>query len=288
MQISAMREFLTLAQKLNYLAASEELYMSQATLSRHIKDLEKELGYPLFRRSTRKVELTSFGIRMIPYAKRAIALEEDLKQGIADYEEHINSSITIGCAPHCDHMDFGRLIAEFQKTSPGIHISIIAQEADRLLQMLDEEECSFVLLRATDPPSENSIPMYDDPLYVFLPQDHPMADRERISLSDLRDEFFLLGGDGELSYELGLAACREAGFEPRVLFRGAGPQQINIMSQGLGVSLMFDGPLFQNVAHIVKRPVDTGIAVKVYLVYRPDSLSQAGRKLLDFLLKYEP
>lgn len=189
--------------------------------------------------------------------------------------------------PHCDHIDFGRLTADFQRSHPGIHITLISQEPEKLLQMLDEEECSFALIRATEPPTENSVPPYDDPLFVFLPQDHPLAGREQISLADLKDEFFLLGGDGELSYQLGLAACREAGFEPRVLFRGAGPQQVNFMSQGLGISLIFDGPLFRNVENIVKRPIDTGAMAKVYLVYRPEALSAAGRSLLDFLLKYK-
>ena len=66
MQVQMLQEFLVLAETLNFLAAASDLYISQATLSKHIREMEKELGAPLFKRTTRKVELTELGVRTIP------------------------------------------------------------------------------------------------------------------------------------------------------------------------------------------------------------------------------
>ena len=68
MEISYFNEFVILAETRNYWAASERLYIGQSSLSKHIKTLESQLGAPLFDRTSRKVELTEFGAKMLPYA----------------------------------------------------------------------------------------------------------------------------------------------------------------------------------------------------------------------------
>ncbi len=61
MDISFMREFMVLSETCNYQNASEQLYLTNSTLSKHIQKMEAELGHPLFERSTRKVTLTKEG-----------------------------------------------------------------------------------------------------------------------------------------------------------------------------------------------------------------------------------
>ena len=68
MEIDYIREFITLAQVQNYMAAAEESYISQPSLTKHIKAIEMELGVSLFDRTTRKVHLNQFGRTFLPYA----------------------------------------------------------------------------------------------------------------------------------------------------------------------------------------------------------------------------
>lgn len=83
MKIQSLREFLTLSRVKNFNVASEQLFLSQPTLSRHIKEIEEELGVPLFLRSTRQVELTEYGKYFLPYAKRIVSIEEVYTEGLA-------------------------------------------------------------------------------------------------------------------------------------------------------------------------------------------------------------
>ncbi len=74
--------------------------------------------------------------------------------------------------------------------------------------------------------------------------------------------------------------------EPQVLYHGAGPQTLNFLSQNIGVSIMFEGPMLAEQPRVVKIPLQTGVMAKIYLVYRPEVLHDSGRALLEFLLKY--
>lgn len=83
LKIQSMREFIALSEVRNFNLASERLFLSQPTLSRHIKELEEELGVPLFKRSTRRVELTPYGQYFLPYARRVVTAEDEYTQGFA-------------------------------------------------------------------------------------------------------------------------------------------------------------------------------------------------------------
>ena len=82
MKIQNMREFLMLSEVKNFNSASEKLFLSQPTLSRHIKELEEELGVTLFSRSTRRVELTEYGQFFLPYAQRIVSAEDEFTEGL--------------------------------------------------------------------------------------------------------------------------------------------------------------------------------------------------------------
>ena len=75
MELNYLQEFVTLARTLHYSEAAEELFVSQATLTRHIQALEQELGEPLFSRTTRKTSLTEFGQAFLPYAESMVQLQ---------------------------------------------------------------------------------------------------------------------------------------------------------------------------------------------------------------------
>ena len=76
MEINYLREFVVLAQTGNFMEAADLLYCSQSTLSKHIQNMETELGVPLFDRTTRKVALSKFGQLLLPYAKQIAELQD--------------------------------------------------------------------------------------------------------------------------------------------------------------------------------------------------------------------
>ena len=77
MELNYLREFVALAQTCHYQETADRLFISQPSLSKHIKTMEAELGAELFKRTSRRVELSEFGRAFLPYAQRIAAVQEE-------------------------------------------------------------------------------------------------------------------------------------------------------------------------------------------------------------------
>ncbi|MBR4162570.1 MAG: LysR family transcriptional regulator, partial [Solobacterium sp.] len=84
MEIHYIIEFVDLADTKSYSESAKNLHISQSSLSRHIQFLEKELGEPLFVRSTRKMALSPFGRSYLPYAKKIAEANRLAEKAIQD------------------------------------------------------------------------------------------------------------------------------------------------------------------------------------------------------------
>jgi len=96
MEINYLKEFVILSQTGNFLEAADVLYSSQSALSKHIKRMEKELGVPLFDRTTRKVSISKYGQLLLPYAKQIVELQEKYTTVIISNLENDRETLTIG------------------------------------------------------------------------------------------------------------------------------------------------------------------------------------------------
>ncbi len=291
MQSQAMKEFLVLARTLNFQVAADELFISQASLSRHIKELENDLDMILFKRSTRKVELTKLGYYLIPYAERAAALEEEMLANMKAYQSQLERQITIGYISHWDAIDLGKLTLEFQQLHPNALISVVTGKTNELLDLLSEEECSFVIVRSVEPPTEHSDFLCEEPLFAYLPQNHPLASKKQISLEAIQHEPLILGEKGSLSNSLILQACDEKHIQPQIMYQGSGPQQVNYLTQGLGVSISFRSPMMNRVmlhaaSRIVQMPIEPKICANIYIAYAPSCMNPVVRELIAYLKNY--
>lgn len=294
MKFELMKEFSVLAETRNYLEAAERLYTSQSTLSKHIKEMEQELGVTLFNRSTRRVTLTEAGLLLLPYARKAVDLQKGYEAALTDYQKKILSSLSIGIAFHYRETNIYDYISRFQDENPDISLHVFNYESEQLAEMVESGICDCIFVREdvqqTDPP-ENPLQRIHcalDYLRVHVPASHPLAGEEKITLSDLEHDNFLMANDTALSYAVGLEACRQAGFTPNIVFQGNRPQILNCLSRGLGVSLMFgdysNSPAFQD---IVSLDLDPQPYANLNLVYRVDNCKPTLQKFVK-LVQSEP
>lgn len=95
METGTIKEFVTLADCLNFSEAASRLFISQSSLSKHIKALERELGLALFDRTTRSIRLSGAGERYLPYAREISRLCAESETEIENFRSHASSSFTI-------------------------------------------------------------------------------------------------------------------------------------------------------------------------------------------------
>ena len=300
MDINYFKEFVILADTCNFWAAAERLFIGQSSLSKHIKTLEKELGAPLFTRTSRKVELTEFGRLMLPYAQSVSKLQYEYESAAFSYVNQENDPLNIASIPVLAHYNITDILIRFQLNHPTVRVNV--QEADTLIvrDLLLERRCDIAIFRDStaylehDPDNESKlvkIPYRADRLMAILPPDHPLAGERRIELSQLSAEYFALLQQETMPYALCIRACREAGFVPQVMFTSHNLEAIlDMVRKGSCVSLLFTNHVFfpHHVFHgdqppYVPVPITPEIQTTVYLAYlKNEKLSPAAAHFIEY------
>lgn len=275
MKFESMKEFVVLAETLNYLEASERLYISQSSLSKHIKEMEQELGVALFNRSTRKVSLTDAGLLLLPYARKASRLQEEYTRAVEDYVNQTEHTLSIGISFSYHAEAVNKLISEFQELYPDISVHMFNYESEQLIEMVHSGVCDCIFIREDDHPEENilfRVPVTYDTLRLHVHHSHRLAGQTCVSLEELKDETFLMGNSKSLSFRMGTRACADAGFTPNVSFQGNRSQILACLNKGLGISLLF-GDYSSNpaVGQVVSLDIRPAVSVYVNLLYSPEN-----------------
>lgn len=240
MDINYLKEFVVLAQTGNFLEAADILYSSQATLSKHIKSMEIELGISLFDRTTRKVSVSKFGRLLLPYAKQITEIQDKyltiLKSNLDTDQETLNLGSIYGLAQY--HIT--DVLVRFKKSRSQSTLNVMQASTTVLTEMLRQRKCELAFVRDIEDEGNEfvQIPFVTDTVVAVLPIDHPLAKKKTIPLQMLADENFLLGLPGTMPYMLSMKACELSGFEPRVTYNDPELENhIDLVIKGMGVSL---------------------------------------------------
>lgn len=224
MNLLHLQEFLVLVETLSYSIAADRLYMNASTMSKHIKNLESELGVELFERTSRQVILTDEGKRLLPYARQISTL-------IYQYRaEHIRKSdklLTIGTIPTMMQYNIVDLILAFKEQYPEIRIKIVEDDTLTLRQGLLNEKYELAFLRDGNTAFINYIetdkllvkhPYQTDNLVAVIPEGHPLSGSTGITLPQLKNHRLCLLKEGTFLYDLCVQACHAADFVPNIFF----------------------------------------------------------------------
>jgi DNA-binding transcriptional LysR family regulator len=244
MELRHLRYALAIADELHFTRAAQALGIGQPPLSQQIKVLEDELGVRLFHRLTRGVELTEAGRAFMPYAKAAVQAAEQAAHSAQRAARGELGGLTIGFTSSASFNPLvPGIIGRFRESFPGLAISLVEQTTTRLLDGLGTGSVDIAFLRPalgeTDGLIARRLP--DEDLWIALPARHRLAGQEAVDLLDLAGDPFILypRGNGRLLYDSIIAACRNAGFSPRIAQEA--PQMastVNLVAAGVGVALV--------------------------------------------------
>lgn len=191
MDTTAIEYFLKIACGNTYWEVSEEYNISQSSVSKAISRMENELGVKLFDRQKRYVTLTPAGKIFYQGLSKLYPDFQNLLKELASY----STKKTICCAfvPNSDLLDLDLWLPEspFLKQHPDIQLNLSNQRDIMLgIQALQESRLDFLIghrFLGMDKYCD-SITLYQDPLYVIMPRDHPLATQESVDFRDLYNE----------------------------------------------------------------------------------------------------
>lgn len=196
MTINQLTCFLTLARHLNYTSASNALYISQPTLSRTIVSLENELGNHLFLRDTRSVQLTNAGQCFCEYAERFIALYHEAISAMDSAATGKRGSIRLGIS----HFAAGELLPSLKLRLkdwyPDMEVVVTDGTQKNLMELLSSNKLDVLFTNDRALHMDHApclhMNLYELPLMVFVPPDHPFTRLNRpLTIDDLAGENLL-------------------------------------------------------------------------------------------------
>lgn len=186
MELRQLKYFVKAAETLNFSDAAKVLNITQSTLSQQIKQLEGELGTQLFTRSSHNVCLTEAGLEMLPYAKETINSADLVITRIRDLNKMHVGTLNIGVTYSFSPILTETLIS-FRKQYPEVKLNIFYRPMEELMDLLREREVDFVLaFKPTRQLAEiESHILFQNYLAAIVREDHPLAKREKLDLSEL-------------------------------------------------------------------------------------------------------
>lgn len=246
MEIEYLNEFAEVARLESFSRAAEELCISQSSLSKHILALERELGGPLLQRNSRNVTMTPLGATILPMAEEIVRIKNQIHTMADAREEREKRTLSVASLPVMAQYGITELLARFRRDNQWVNLEVTECERQELHDLLDSGKCSLAFVRRGMEDGEDSeleyLELYPDRLVAVVSRKNPLAEKDHITMDDLREEPLLFLDQQTGFHHLYISLCRAAGFIPQIAYTGLRPENIlSMAAQNMGVALVMAG-----------------------------------------------
>lgn len=193
MELRQLRYFLKVAEELSFSRAAEKLNISQPPLSQQIKALEEDLGFMLFKRSSRSVELTPQGDFFREETIKIFQNLEKASKKAMDISLGKKGTLKIGFVALVTQSDFPYLIRNFKEKWPDINVELNDLSSARQLEAIENKkiDIGFINSHSHDLSKLSSFSYIKGEYKIALPENHRLASSKKICLRDLEGENFI-------------------------------------------------------------------------------------------------
>ncbi|HEX4773838.1 MAG TPA: LysR substrate-binding domain-containing protein [Bryobacteraceae bacterium] len=240
MELHQLRYVCAVAESGSFSRAAERCQIAQPSLSQQVLKLEEELGAKLFDRLGRGICLTESGRAFLPHA-RAILNEVDVaRASVSSNDPAVRGSVTLGAIPTIAPYLIPRYTAAFTKRFPDARLRIVEETTPVLIEGLRDLSIDFALLALPLRQKDLELqPIRTERLVAALPENHPLASNDSLSVAELRGESLVMLRDGHCFRDLSLAICRSANVNPNIAFEsGQFSSILGMVAAGIGLSLV--------------------------------------------------
>ncbi len=203
-----------------------------------MRKLEDELGTPLFHRGRRETVLTAAGETLRVHAEDLLDRARAARAAVQDLIGLRGGRLTIGAIPSVSACLLPSAIAEFRQRHPLIELALLEGTSEAVAQWVESGRVEFGVVQL--PTSGRSFAqevLFTEPFVLLAAKSHPTAQQRTISLRKLADEPFILYKGR--ARDTALAACRAAGFEPRIACESSELETIrSLVAARLGVAIL--------------------------------------------------
>lgn len=292
MDIRHLEYFSEVAKHLSFTKAASSLHVSQPSLSKAIKNLEDELGVPLFYRSPKKLELTDAGKAVLGNATKVLQTFKNLTDELTDITELKKGEIKIGIPPIIGAAFFSKFISQFKAVYPLVKITLTEVGTIKIKQGIEDGSLDIGLI--CNIPTENNhfevIELLKDPLMVIAHREHPLASKKEIQFSELKEEPFVLYRNDFSLHDRIIEECANNHFYPNIVCESSQKDfMIEMVEAKLGVALIPSKICYNlNKPDIVSIPFDQPkVNLELGMIWKKNKyLSFAVREFISISKEY--
>ena len=242
MEIRQLRYLLALAQELSFTRAAAKANVAQPALSRQIRRLEDELGIALVDRTSRRVQLTAAGHRLVARATAILDEVERARAEILQITDLSTGRLAIGTTQTPGPLNIARLLRDFHSLYPGIELAVREELSISIADRLRNDEIDLGILAEIPAPARRGLELQQiaaEPLVIALPPGHPLAARREVDFPVLAREPFILFPEGATIRTTFDRLAAQHGVAPNVAFVTTDTDRMReLVTLGLGISLL--------------------------------------------------
>jgi DNA-binding transcriptional LysR family regulator len=257
MELRDLRFFVALAEELHFGRAAKRMFIAQPPFSQQIRRFETELGVTLFERTSRKVELTAAGQRLLPPARQALAAMNEFTSAAVRSSEGRSGRLRIGVETSVLLDSIPEALRNYRTQYPDVDLVMTSMPVETQVEQLLDDMLDVAISWTFEGRSgiaSKGLPPVD--MVVVLPTNHHLASgpESPLELQQLRHETFL-ASHGETAGYL-KAICELAGFEPHIETRSTDTfSAIAMAGAGAGIVIASAGMTQLHIESVVYRPL---------------------------------
>jgi DNA-binding transcriptional LysR family regulator len=292
-KIEYLREFVILAEYLNFTQAAEHLFITQPVLSRHINALETELGATILHRSTQNVKLTEVGSFFLERVRSILSEYDGLIREVRLKDQGYDTVLRIGIPYYSTNYYLGQVPRWFIEAYPRIKLTYLTDHPDHIIEALKKDEVDLLIAAHMPFRYAEDFTFHDvfvEPLNVLFPGNHRLAERPNVTIADLSGESFL-GVETNYfnctwSYIKNL--CRQNGFEPKEPVKYNQLESV-VIAIGQGAGIIIEGQNLKSLPQVDLATVPLvgeGCSRLVSLIYKEGNKNPSVQKFIRIYDKH--
>jgi DNA-binding transcriptional LysR family regulator len=281
MELRHLRYFVAVAEALSFTRAAEKLRLAQPSLTRQIHNLEGEIGVQLLNRSKSRVTLTVEGRSFLLDARRLLALADESVAAVQRLSRGETGQLNIGYSSNFNFELLPQTLGAFREGFPHIALNLFDMTPAEQLRGLETRKIDLGFVGLHSPVTTKDLQwqcLAHHKTIVAIPQRHPLAKKNKITLGDLKTMFFV--GMSEKTHpgfrEWLSEVCRSGDFTPRIL-QDAEMELglLRFVAEGLGVALVREQ--IKNLPHpgVIFRPLSSPVKTDYCIAWNRDNDSRA-------------
>ncbi|MFV3129431.1 LysR substrate-binding domain-containing protein [Niveispirillum sp. KHB5.9] len=238
MNLRDLRYVIALDDHRHFGRAAEACHVSQPTLSGQIRKLEEMLGIILFERTNKSVIPTPAAADILPLARAAVEKADAIAALAQGWRDPLAGSLRLGVIPTLGPYLMPRVLGPLKRQYPNLDLVLWEDITDNLLSRLRRHELDVALL-ATEVEEDDivTLPLFEEPFLLVLPEDHPLAGMALIDAEQLSALEMLVLADGHCLRDQALAACHQPGVGRADLRATSLEMLLNMVAAGYGCTL---------------------------------------------------